>query len=211
MIFTLRTAFGLWPHHPEHLQSHLILEGKQGQNWLVLKLNYFWCIPEIWRLSLNPWIEKILWRRKWQSTPVFLPGEFHGQGILVGYSPWSCKVLDTTEQLTHMSLYHVFICIFLSVSIDYLFISSLINWLFNSILFSFHVFAFCIFFFSLEFISNFIAFWLEKMLDMMSIFLNLPRLIMCSNMSSILKKVPCALEKNVYSVAFRWKCSVKIN
>ena len=60
MIFTLRTAFGLWPHHPEHLQSHLILEGKQSQNWLVLKLNYFWCIPEIWRLSLNPWIEKIL-------------------------------------------------------------------------------------------------------------------------------------------------------
>ena len=211
MIFTLRTAFGLWPHHPEHLQSHLILEGKQGQNWLVLKLNYFWCIPEIWRLSLNPWIEKILWRRKWQSTPVFLPGEFHGQGILVGYSPWSCKVLDTTEQLTHMSLYHVFICIFLSVSFDYIFISSLINWLFNSILFSFHVFAFCRFFFSLEFISNFVAFWLEKMLDMMSIFLNLPRLIMCSNMSSILKKVPCALEKNVYSVAFRWKCSVKIN
>ena len=66
-------------------------------------------------------------------------------------------------------------------------------------------------FFSLEFISNFVAFWLEKMLDMMSILLNLPRLIMCSSMSSILKKVPCALEKNVYSVAFRWKCSVKIN
>ena len=36
-----------------------------------------------------------------QHTPVFLPGEFHGQGSLVGYSPWGCKGLDTTERLTH--------------------------------------------------------------------------------------------------------------
>ena len=32
-----------------------------------------------------------------QPTPVFLPGEFHGQRSLVGYSPWGCKELDTTE------------------------------------------------------------------------------------------------------------------
>ena len=32
---------------------------------------------------------------------VFLPGEFHGQRSLVGYSPWVCKELDMTEQLTH--------------------------------------------------------------------------------------------------------------
>ena len=38
--------------------------------------------------------------RKWQPTPVFMPGEFHGQRSLVGYSPWVCKQLDTTEQLT---------------------------------------------------------------------------------------------------------------
>ena len=34
------------------------------------------------------------------STPVFLPGELHGQGSLTGYSPWGCKESDTTEQLT---------------------------------------------------------------------------------------------------------------
>ena len=34
-------------------------------------------------------------------TPVFLLGEFHGQRSLLGYSPWGCKELDTTEQLTH--------------------------------------------------------------------------------------------------------------
>ena len=37
------------------------------------------------------------WRRSWQSTPIFLPGETHGQGSLVGYSPQGCKQSDTTE------------------------------------------------------------------------------------------------------------------
>ena len=40
------------------------------------------------------------WRREWQPTPVFLPGEFHGQRSLVNYSPWDCKESDTTEWLT---------------------------------------------------------------------------------------------------------------
>ena len=39
------------------------------------------------------------WRRKWQPTPVLLPGKFHGWRSLVGYSPWSRKELDMTEQL----------------------------------------------------------------------------------------------------------------
>ena len=47
----------------------------------------------------NPWVGKISWRRKWQPTPVFLPGKSHGQRNLVGYSPWGCKELDTTERL----------------------------------------------------------------------------------------------------------------
>ena len=42
----------------------------------------------------------IPWRREWQPTPVFLPGEFHGQRSLVCYSLWSLKELDTTELLT---------------------------------------------------------------------------------------------------------------
>ena len=37
--------------------------------------------------------------RKWQSTPVLLPGKSHGQRRLVGYSPWGRKELDTTERL----------------------------------------------------------------------------------------------------------------
>ena len=38
--------------------------------------------------------------KEWQPTPVFLPGEFHEQRSLTGYSPWGCKEWDMTEQLT---------------------------------------------------------------------------------------------------------------
>ena len=48
-------------------------------------------------LGFGPWIGKIPWRRAWQLTTVFLPGEFHGQRTLVGYSPSGCKESDTTE------------------------------------------------------------------------------------------------------------------
>ena len=50
--------------------------------------------------GFNPWVGRILWRREWLPTPVLLPGEFHGQRSLAGYSPWGCKGLDSTEQLT---------------------------------------------------------------------------------------------------------------
>ena len=53
--------------------------------------------------EFNPWVGKIPWRRKWQPTPVFLPGEFHGQRSLVGYSPWGHKGSDMTATNTcHM-------------------------------------------------------------------------------------------------------------
>ena len=44
-----------------------------------------------------PELGRFHWSRKWQPTPVFLPGKFHGQRSLVGYSQWGCKELDTTE------------------------------------------------------------------------------------------------------------------
>ena len=47
------------------------------------------------RCGSNPWVRKIPWRRKWQPTPVFLPGEFHGERSLAGYSPWG--LMDMTE------------------------------------------------------------------------------------------------------------------
>ena len=49
------------------------------------------------RSRLDPWVRKIPWRRAWPPTPVFLPGESHGQRSLAGYSPWGRKELDMTE------------------------------------------------------------------------------------------------------------------
>ena len=54
-------------------------------------------LPPCGKSGFNPWVRKILWRRKWQPTPVFLPGKFHGQRSLVGYSSYGGKELDTTE------------------------------------------------------------------------------------------------------------------
>ena len=42
--------------------------------------------------GLDSWVEKIFWSRKWQPTPLFLPGKSHGQRSLVGYSPWGRRV-----------------------------------------------------------------------------------------------------------------------
>ena len=53
------------------------------------------------RCRFNLWVKKMLWRRKWQPTSVLLPGKFHGQGSLVGYSLWDCKESDTTERTAH--------------------------------------------------------------------------------------------------------------
>ena len=49
-----------------------------------------------WRPGFDPWVRKIPWRRAWQPTPVFLPGEFHGQRSLAGCNLWCCKELDMT-------------------------------------------------------------------------------------------------------------------
>ena len=53
------------------------------------------------RCGFNPWVRKIPLRRVWQPTPVFLPGESHGQRSLVVYSPWDHKEPDTTEASQH--------------------------------------------------------------------------------------------------------------
>ena len=50
--------------------------------------------------GFDPWVEKFPWRRKWQPSPVFLPGEAHRSRSLAGYSPWGRKELDVTERLS---------------------------------------------------------------------------------------------------------------
>ena len=94
--------------------------------YIILIPEPFHPYPEKYQLSQQwsryPWI---IWSRKWQPTPVFLPGKSHGRRSLVGYSPWGRKESDTTEQLPFhfhpwikarwsvgYTLYFLWLCIF---------------------------------------------------------------------------------------------------
>ena len=55
------------------------------------------------RCGFDPWVGKIPWRRAWQTTLVFLPGESHRHRSLVGYSSWGHRELDMTEWITFSS------------------------------------------------------------------------------------------------------------
>ena len=71
-----------WTEEPGRLQS--MGSRRVGHDWTT-------------SLSLFTFMH---WKRKWQPTPVLSPGKFHGRRSLVDYSPWVCKELDKTEQLT---------------------------------------------------------------------------------------------------------------
>ena len=62
------------------------------------------------RCRFDPWVRKILWRRKWQPTPVFFAKKSNGQRNLVGYNPKGCKESNTTERLSAFrNAYHTVI------------------------------------------------------------------------------------------------------
>ena len=84
---------------------NVLIEGfpRQLPRWLKGKESACQCRRRR-RHQFNPWVRKIPWRRKWQPTPVFLPGKFHGGRSLADYSPWGCKESDTTESTHHSHL-----------------------------------------------------------------------------------------------------------
>ena len=89
-----------------HMHTHLILlfyHTSTSHFGLPSWLRQWRICLQCRRPRFDPWVGKIPWRREWQLTPVFLPGEFHGQRSLAGYSPWGRRESDTTEWLsTHV-------------------------------------------------------------------------------------------------------------
>ena len=84
LLWGIRTSF---PNQRlGHISFHCI-------TWLRIPL-------QCRRPRFDPWVGKIPWRRAWQPTPVFLPGEPHGQRSLVGYNPCGCQESDRTEGLS---------------------------------------------------------------------------------------------------------------
>ena len=93
----------------EELKS-LLMKLKEESEKVGLKLNLqktraslvsqmVKCLPVMWETWVQPLVEKIPWRRKWQPTPVLLLEKFSGPRTLVGYSPWGCKESDMAERL----------------------------------------------------------------------------------------------------------------
>ena len=99
--------------HLFNIKSTLAFPEISNLGWITFFISYWLLFANVY---LEFYISIYMCRRKWQPTPVFLPEKSHGQGNLVGYSPWGCKELDTAEQL-HI-LYMSVICLwflFLSV------------------------------------------------------------------------------------------------
>ena len=88
---------GIYLLYPLSLVSPNASNNSKGLPWW---LRWERICLQCWRHGFDPWVRKILWRREWQFTLVFLPGESHGQKSLVGSWPWGFKELDTTEWLT---------------------------------------------------------------------------------------------------------------
>ena len=74
--------------------------------WASLVAQLVKNLPPMQEAGFNPWFGRIPWRREWQPTPVSLPGEFHGQSCLAGYSPWGRKESDMTDRLTRLLNFH---------------------------------------------------------------------------------------------------------
>ena len=96
------TLKSLLQHHSskESMTSNIVFP----EFWTSLVGQMVKQLPTMQETQVRPWVGTIPWRRKWQPTPVFLPGKSHGRRILLGYSPWGRKESDTTARLHFTSL-----------------------------------------------------------------------------------------------------------
>ena len=91
--------FILWSKCLYVLKIHVL----KGLPWWISGKEYTCQCRRSNRLGFDPWVRKIPWKRAWQPTPVFLPGESHGQRSLslVSSSPWGRKESGTAEATWH--------------------------------------------------------------------------------------------------------------
>ena len=112
---TICNSFAPWGLLLSSLWPMWIIIQDLSQAWAI-SLQYLTSMPWVNKgqecfqvsyslLSLHffPFLSLCWWRRKWQPTPVLLPGKSHGWRSLVGYSPWGRKELDMTERLHFLS------------------------------------------------------------------------------------------------------------
>ena len=98
------------------------------------------------RPGFNSWVGNILWRRKWQPTPVLLSGESHGWRSMVGYSPWGRKESDTTKRLHftyNVALCYLFVLSILCYFFHYMDLFKIFNFLLIEYFLCFHFISYC--------------------------------------------------------------------
>ena len=81
------------------MELNEVLKIRNGRNFIILKQRTWLPMQEVKRHGIDPWVGKILWRREWQPTPVFLPEKSHRQRSLAGYSPRIAE-LDTSKTVS---------------------------------------------------------------------------------------------------------------
>ena len=90
----------VWEWGPS-LSARVTFESSQDHTIVSLSLFTLWTSLVTQTVKNPPAMQKILWRREWLPTPVFLPGKSRGQRSPKGYCPWDCKELDRTEPHFH--------------------------------------------------------------------------------------------------------------
>ena len=78
-------------------------------------------MQEVQAHGFDPSVGRIPWRRKWQPTPVILPGISYGRRSLAGYSPWGRTESDMTERLSTQSVMIVLSCVYFHIKDTVLF------------------------------------------------------------------------------------------
>ena len=82
-----------------HAMEEMLLEAKELYTYTRASLvaQMVKNPPAMQETWIQPLVRKIPWRSEWLLTPVFLPGLFHGQRVLVSYISWGCKESGMTE------------------------------------------------------------------------------------------------------------------
>ena len=116
--------------YQSHIYKHIYMYTHTHTCVCVCTIHLQWGRP-----GFNPCVGKIPWRKVWQPTPVFLPGESHGQRSLAGQSLQGHKELDMTEQLSTCVCVCVCVCKFSDLTIVHLIVCT-------EVIFSYHFWLF---------------------------------------------------------------------
>ena len=106
LLYSLCCHLGRYFLKLKYFNSHFLFSYNNFVRMLLLSIFVHFEMPRISK-AINVeclyghWVGKIPWRRKWQPTPVFLPGESHRQRSLAGYSPWGRKSQTRLSARSH--------------------------------------------------------------------------------------------------------------